>query len=65
MLLKYDIIMQFTIGKDVPVADLLSPKNSTKPDSCNQIFPEEVEYHVQSADLRLQEFHAASKADAQ
>ena len=69
---KYDITMQFTPGKDVPVADLLSQKNRTKLDSCNQKFPEEVEYHVHAmyshvsvADVRLQELHTASKADAQ
>ena len=64
MLLKlqtYDITMQFTPGKDVPVADLLSRKNSTKLDRCNQKFPEEIEYHVHAmyshvpvADVRLQ-----------
>ena len=69
---KYDITIQFTPGKDVPVADLLSRKNDTKLDSCNQKFPEEVEYHVHAmyshvpvADMRLQELHTASKADAQ
>ena len=69
---KYDITIQFTPGKDVPVADLLSRKNGTKLDSCNQKFPEEVEYHVHAmyshvpvADMRLQMLHTASKADAQ
>ena len=69
---KYDITMQFTPGKDVLLADLLSRKNSTELDSCNQKFPEEVEYHVHAmyshvpvADVRLQEFHTASKTDVQ
>ena len=69
---KYDITMQFTPGKDVPVADLLSQKIAQNWIAENQKFPEEVEYHVHAmcshvpvADVRLQELHTTSKADAQ
>lgn len=69
---KYDIDLKFQPGKDVPVADLLSRKTDSKPDSCSQKFPEEIEYHVHAmyrhvsiADARLQEVYASAKVDAQ